>query len=291
MWHLVECWIEPRSSRDGAELSRALARLAAEDRSFAFRTDAETRQTILHGLDERHLSSKIDFVARACPGGIEVGAFHVSYRETIVGRTEVRYTYKRQAGGAGEFADVTLMLEPIENEKGFLFENAIVGGVPRSFIEAVRVGLSNQKETGVLAAFPVIGVKATLIAARYHDADSTPVAFAIAAKAAFRELRATGLARILEPIVKITVITPTAYSSRVEADLRKRDAYPIRVSTTETAAVITAVAPMKMMLGYGKALHELADDRANYDLRFESYRILHLGPPTDLFPTAAGMRA
>ena len=289
---LVDCSFEPHGVYRAA-LDLVLAKMAAEDPSFAFNIDEETGQTILHGVSERHLEARINILQHTLGCPAKVGVIQVAYRETLIGKTESRYTYKRVRGGAGEFADVRIAFEPIDYASGFQFERSgATRFVPEDFVKAIGDGLCRAKETGVLAAFPVIGVKATLLDARYHDLDSSILTFDIAARAAFRELRTTGLARILEPICKLLVLTPTEYADSIEVDLGKRDAFPIERNTTQTGRNITAYPRMKMMLGYAEVLRHLTDGRATFELEFECYRVVQTaGSPTDLFPAAAAMRA
>jgi elongation factor G len=292
MWPFVDLFIKPRSARDHPDFIRALTRMAATDPAFDFETDDCTGYTTLRGGDDRYLKAKVAVLLRACPSGAEISALRPAYRETLIGETEVRHTHKRLTGGTGQYADVTLAIKPIPYDQAFRFESTIAGGLPRGFIDAIASALDCQKATGCLAGFPVIGVKATLVAARYHDADSSALAFAHAAAAAFRELRTTGLARILEPVAKITVQAPSEYADQIEADLRKRDAHPIAKSATEAGCIISAFPRMTMIIGYAEALADLSHGRANYDLRPECYRITdHAGPPPGLFPSAIGMRA
>ncbi len=289
MWPLVECAVEPCVSRDWERLARLLAEMAAEDSLFAFHTDQETGQTLLQGADDRHLHAKLDLLLRRFGERVSIGSMQVAYRETIVGAAEVTYIHKRAYGRTGEYASVTIACEPIETLSSFRFENK-ASRLPAKFIEAVRDGLMKQKECGPLAGFPLIGVKAVLVDAKYHDADSTPLAFDIAGRTALRNIRKTGLARILEPVMTVEVTAPLEHAEAIRADFEAYGA-----TSNERAAgsghVITASAPLKSLLGYEERLRRLSCNTATFKTAFERYDICHVGGPNDLFPTAVGMRA
>src|SRR5271156_3627008 len=209
---VIEIAIEPKSKADQEKLGVALAKLAAEDPSFRVSTDQESGQTILKGMGELHLDIKVDILRRTYKVDANIGAPQVAYRETLGRKVDIDYTHKKQTGGSGQFARVKITFEPVEPGSGFVFESKIVGGnVPKEYIPGVEKGLVSAKENGLLAGFPVIDFKATLYDGGYHDVDSSVLAFEIAARAAFRELREKGAPKLLEPIMKVEVTTPDEY--------------------------------------------------------------------------------
>ena len=217
---VIEVAIEPKTKADQEKMGMALVRLAQEDPSFRVSTDQESGQTILKGMGELHLEIKVDILKRTYKVDANVGAPQVAYRETLSKPVTVKYTHKKQTGGSGQFAEVTIDFEPLPPGSGFVFENDVVGGsVPKEFIPAVEKGLKAQKESGLLAGFPVIDFKATLIDGKYHEVDSNALTFDIAARAAFRELASKGAVKLLEPIMKVEVVTPEDFLGGVIGDL------------------------------------------------------------------------
>ena len=220
---VIEVSIEPKTKADQEKLGVALQKLAAEDPSFRVSTDQESGQTILKGMGELHLDIKVDILRRTYKVDANVGAPQVAYRETLGRKTEIDYTHKKQTGGSGQFAKVKIVFEPNEPGGGYQFESKIVGGnVPKEYVPGVEKGLELAKENGLLAGFPVIDFKATLIDGDYHDVDSSVLAFEIAARAAFRELRDRAAPKLLEPIMKVEVVTPEDYVGDVIGDLNAR---------------------------------------------------------------------
>ena len=202
----VEIAIESRNAGDYEKLYATLARVAADDPRLGVCTAPESQQTVLKGISEAHLKETIALLS-AIP--LNVGAPQVAYRETLSKPVSVKYTHKKQTGGSGQFAEVTIEFEPLQPGEGFVFENEVVGGaIPKEFIPAVEKGLKTQKESGLLAGFPVIDFKATLVDGKYHEVDSNALTFDIAARAAFRELASRGAVKLLEPIMKVEVVTP-----------------------------------------------------------------------------------
>ncbi len=217
---VIEIAIEPKSKADQEKLGVALAKLAAEDPSFRVSTDQESGQTILKGMGELHLDIKVDILKRTYKVDANIGAPQVAYREKLTKRVEIPYTHKKQTGGSGQFAKVTIVFEPAEPGAGSSFESKIVGGaVPKEFIPGVEKGINSVMGSGVLAGFPVVDVKATLIDGAYHDVDSSALAFEIAARAAFREGLQKGGSVLLEPIMKVEVVTPEEHTGFVMGDL------------------------------------------------------------------------
>ena len=220
---VIEIAIEPKSKADQEKLGLALAKLAAEDPSFRVSTDQESGQTILKGMGELHLDIKVDILRRTYKVDANIGAPQVAYRETLTKKFEIDYTHKKQTGGTGQFARVKFVVEPNEVGKGYEFESKIVGGaVPKEYIPGVEKGLESVMNSGPLAGFPVVDVKVQLIDGAYHDVDSSALAFEIASRAAFREALQKGGAVLLEPIMKVEVVTPEDYTGSVIGDLTGR---------------------------------------------------------------------
>ncbi|HET7333576.1 MAG TPA: elongation factor G [Rhizomicrobium sp.] len=269
---VIELAIEPKSKADQEKLGLALARLAQEDPSFRVSTDTESGQTILKGMGELHLDIKVDILRRTYKVDANVGAPQVAYRETLSKPITILYTHKKQTGGSGQFAEVKIDFEPLEPGSGFVFENKIVGGtVPKEYIPSVEKGLRSQKESGLMAGFPVIDFKATLVDGKYHEVDSNALTFDIAARAAFRELASKGVARLLEPIMKVEVVTPEDYFGSVIGDLNSRRGQVQGTDTRGNAQVINAMVPLANMFGYVNTLRSMTQGRAQYTMQFDHY--------------------
>ena len=248
---LIEIAIEPKSKSEQDKLARALIKLAAEDSSFHFSTDAESGQTVIGGMSELHLDTKIDALKRTYKVEANIGAPQVAYREKITRPTTVDYTHKKQTGGSGQFARVKIVAEPLPAGTGFVFENKVVGGsVPKEFIPGVEKGLESVLGSGVLAGFPVIDLKVMLIDGTYHEADSSALAFEIAARAALREALQKGGPVVLEPIMKVEVVTPEDYAGSVIGDLNSRRGQIQGQDLRGDASVINAMVPLANMFGY-----------------------------------------
>jgi elongation factor G len=269
---VIEIAIEPKSKADQEKLGVALAKLAAEDPSFRVSTDQESGQTILKGMGELHLDIKIDILKRA-PYNVEanIGAPQVAYREKLTRRVEKDYTHKKQTGGTGQFARVKIIFEPAESGQG-AFESKIIGGaVPKEYIPGVEKGINSVMGAGVLAGFPVVDVKATLIDGAFHDVDSSVLAFEIASRAAFREALQEGGAVLLEPIMKVEVVTPEDYTGAVMGDLLSRRGQVQGQDMRGNATVINAMVPLANMFGYVNNLRSFTQGRANYTMQFDHY--------------------
>ena len=220
---VIEIAIEPKSKADQEKLGVALAKLAAEDPSFRVSTDQESGQTILKGMGELHLDIKVDILKRTYKVEANIGAPQVAFREKVTRRAEVDYTHKKQTGGTGQFARVKLVVEPNEPGKGYEFESKIVGGaVPKEYIPGVEKGIDSVLGAGVVAGFPVVDLKVSLIDGAYHEVDSSALAFEIASRAALREGLQKGSSVLLEPIMKVEVVTPEEYTGSVIGDLNSR---------------------------------------------------------------------
>ncbi|MFC0283660.1 elongation factor G [Camelimonas abortus] len=264
--------IEPKSKADQEKMAIALAKLAAEDPSFRVSTDPESGQTILRGMGELHLDIKVDILRRTYKVEANVGAPQVAYRETITRSQEVDYTHKKQTGGTGQFARVKLLVEPNEAGGGFVFESKIVGGaVPKEYIPGVEKGLQSVLTSGVLAGFPVVDIKVTLLDGAYHEVDSSALAFEIASRAALREALQKGGPVLLEPIMKVEVVTPEDYTGSVIGDLNSRRGQIQGQDMRGNAVVINAMVPLANMFGYVNQLRSFSQGRANYTMQFDHY--------------------
>jgi len=269
---VIEIAVEPKSKADQEKMSMALARLAREDPSFSVSSDNESGQTIIRGMGELHLDIIVDRMKREFKVEANIGAPQVAYREAITKATEIDYTHKKQSGGAGQFARVKIRFEPGEPGSGFVFESAIVGGaVPKEYIPGVEKGLRASMETGVLAGYPVTDLKATLIDGAYHDVDSSVLAFEIAAKAAFREGVRSANPKLLEPIMKVEVITPEDYMGDIIGDLNSRRGQIGSMDQRGNARVIEATVPLSSMFGYVNTLRSMTQGRAQYTMQFSHY--------------------
>ena len=269
---VIEQSIEPKSKADQEKLGVALGKMVAEDPSFTVYTDPESGQTIMKGMGELHLDIKVDILRRTYKVDANIGAPQVAYRESLGRRAEIDYTHKKQTGGTGQFARVKIVFEPGEEGSGFVFESSIVGGaVPKEFVPGVQKGLESSKENGLLAGFPVIDFKATLIDGAFHDVDSSVLAFEIASRAAFRELRERASPKLLEPIMKVEVLTPDEYMGDVIGDLNSRRGQIQGTETRGNAQVVTAFVPLANMFGYISQLRSFSQGRAQYTMQYDHY--------------------
>jgi elongation factor G len=269
---VIEIAIEPKSKADQEKLGVALAKMVSEDPSFTVQTDQESGQTIMRGMGELHLDIKVDILKRTYKVEANIGAPQVAYRESLGKVTDIDYTHKKQTGGTGQFARVKIKFEPGEQGSGFVFESSVVGGsVPKEFIPGVQKGLESAKENGLLAGFPVIDFKASLYDGAYHDVDSSVLAFEIAARAAFRELRERGAPKLLEPIMKVEVVTPDEYMGDVIGDLNSRRGQIQGTETRGNAQVVTAFVPLANMFGYINTLRSFSQGRANFSMTYDHY--------------------
>ncbi|MEN5146043.1 elongation factor G [Brevundimonas diminuta] len=269
---VIEIAVEPKTKADQEKLGVALAKLAGEDPSFTVSTDHESGQTILKGMGELHLDIKIDILKRTYKVEATIGAPQVAYRESISRKVEIDYTHKKQTGGTGQFARVKLVFEPGEPGTDFVFESAIVGGaVPKEYIPGVEKGLKSAKENGLLAGFPVIDVKATLIDGAFHDVDSSVLAFEIASRAAFRELKEKGGPKLLEPIMGVEVVTPEEYLGSIIGDLNGRRGMIQGQDMRGNAVVVNAFVPLANMFGYVNTLRGMSQGRAQFTMQYDHY--------------------
>ncbi|WP_332066224.1 elongation factor G [Bartonella sp. CB189] len=268
---VIEIAIEPKTKADQEKMGVALSRLAAEDPSFRVKSDEESGQTIIAGMGELHLDIIVDRMRREFKVEANIGQPQVAYRESITKVAEIDYTHKKQSGGAGQFARVKIVFEPHDGDD-FIFESKIVGGaVPKEYIPGVQKGIESVMGSGPLAGFPMLGVKATLIDGGYHDVDSSVLAFEIAARAAFRDGAKKAGAQLLEPIMKVEVVTPEDYVGDVIGDLNSRRG---QISGTEArgiATVVNAMVPLANMFGYVNTLRSMSQGRAQYTMQFDHY--------------------
>jgi elongation factor G len=269
---VIEIAVEPKSKADQEKLGVALAKLAAEDPSFRVSTDQESGQTILKGMGELHLDIKIDILKRTYKVDANIGAPQVAYRERLSRATTVDYTHKKQTGGSGQFARVKIVAEPNEPGAGYVFESKIVGGnVPKEYIPGVEKGLESVLGAGVLAGFPVVDLKVQLVDGAYHEVDSSALAFEIASRAALREALQKGHSVLLEPIMKVEVVTPEDYTGSVIGDLNSRRGQIQGQDMRGNAVVINAMVPLANMFGYVNQLRSFSQGRANYTMQFDHY--------------------
>jgi len=269
---VIEIAVEPKTKADIEKMGLALNRLAMEDPSFRVASNTETGQTIIKGMGELHLEIIVDRLKREFKVEANVGAPQVAYRETISKLYDEDYTHKKQSGGAGQFARVKIKFEPLPPGSGFVFENEVVGGsVPKEYIPGVEKGLRQALESGVLAGFPCTDFKATLYDGAYHEVDSNVMCFEIAARAAFREGIAKAGPKLLEPIMKVEIVTPEEYMGDIIGDLNSRRGQVGGMDQRGNARVIDATVPLANMFGYVGTLRSMSQGRAQYTMQFAHY--------------------
>ena len=269
---VIEVAVEPKTKADQEKMGVALQRLAAEDPSFKVSVDHESGQTVMKGMGELHLEILVDRMQREFKVDATVGAPQVAYRETITKAASIDYTHKKQSGGAGQFAKVVLEFEPLDKGKGVVFESKIVGGrVPREYIPGVEKGIKSSTETGFLAGFPVIDFKCTLVDGAFHDVDSSVMAFEIASRAAFREAMPKANAVLLEPMMKVEVVTPEEYMGDIIGDLNSRRGQVSGMEQRGVNHVVNSMVPLANMFGYVNNLRSMSQGRASYTMTFDHY--------------------
>jgi elongation factor G len=287
---LIHVAIEPKHKADRERLLAVLAQLTAEDPALGVATDVESGQIVLKGIGELHLDRELDSLKRVHKIDVNVGAPQVAFRETVTRRAEVGYVHKKQSGRSGEFAGVTLVVEPNEPGKGTTFEARIVRGVvPGEYIPAVEKGVASVLGAGVVAGFPVVDVRVRLTNGKYHDIDSSAQAFEIAARAAFREALQQAKSVLLEPIMKVEVVTPKEHAAAVVRDLALRRGRDIVQQSRGTSDVVGAMVPLMNMFGYANNLRSTTLGRAIFTMRYDHYAPA-LSPDDDP-PPAVAMRA
>mgnify|MGYP000916162543 FL=1 len=269
---VIEIAVEPKTKADQEKMGEALGRLAREDPSFRVTTDEESGQTIIKGMGELHLDIIVDRMKREFKVEANIGAPQVAYRETIQNSVEFDYTHKKQSGGAGQFARVKLSIEPLQPGKGREIESKIKGGsIPKEFIPGVEKGIETISDSGILAGFPIIDYKVTIVDGLHHDVDSSVLAFELASRQCFKEACTRATLKLLEPVMRVEVVTPEDYMGDVIGDLNSRRG---QVSTQEmrgNATVITAMVPLANMFGYINSLRSMSQGRAQYSMFFDHY--------------------
>ena len=269
---VIEIAVEPKSKADQEKMGLALARLAAEDPSFRVETNFESGQTIMKGMGELHLDILVDRMKREFKVEANIGAPQVAYRETISKPAEIDYTHKKQSGGTGQFARVKLEIQPTQPGEGYSFESRIVGGaVPKEYVPGVEKGIKSVMDSGPLAGFPVIDFKVALIDGAFHDVDSSVLAFEIATRAAMREGLKKAGAKLLEPVMKVEVVTPEEYTGGIIGDLTSRRGMVQGQDSRGNANVISAMVPLANMFGYINTLRSMSSGRAVFSMVFDHY--------------------
>ncbi|HEY8575441.1 MAG TPA: elongation factor G [Devosia sp.] len=269
---VIDISVEPKSKADQEKMGLALNRLAAEDPTFRVKTDEESGQTIISGMGELHLDILVDRMRREFKVEANIGQPQVAYRETITRKADVDYTHKKQSGGSGQFARVKLTVEPSEVGKGLEFVNAVVGGsVPKEYIPGVEKGVKSVMSAGPLIGFPIVDVKVTLTEGAYHDVDSSVLAFEIAGRAGFNEALRKAAPKILEPIMKVEVVTPEDYMGDVIGDLNSRRGQIQGTESRGILQVVNAFVPLANMFGYVNSLRSMSQGRAQYSMTFDHY--------------------
>ena len=270
---VIEVAVEPKTKADQEKMGLALSRLAKEDPSFRVSSDNESGQTVISGMGELHLDILVDRMKREFKVEANVGAPQVAYRETFSKEAEIDYTHKKQSGGAGQFARLKIVITPNQPGEGYNFTSEIVGGsIPKEYIPGVEKGIESVKETGALAGFPIIDFSVRLIDGAYHDVDSSVMAFEIAARAAFREVCRDAGIKLLEPIMKVEVVTPEEHLGDIIGDLNSRRG---QISGTETrgpSTVIDSMVPLANMFGYVNTLRSMSQGRAVFTMLFDHYQ-------------------
>ena len=269
---VIEVAVEPKTKADQEKMGVALSRLAAEDPSFRVSSDEESGQTVIKGMGELHLDIIVDRMRREFKVEANVGQPQVAYREAISKEVDIDYTHKKQSGGSGQFARVKIKFAPGEAGSGFTFQNSVVGGnVPKEYIPGVEKGLLSSMDNGILAGFPVVDMVANLYDGNSHDVDSSVLAFEIAARAAFREAMRQGAAKLLEPIMKVEVVTPEEYMGDIIGDLNSRRGQVSSMDTRGNARVVNADVPLANMFGYVNNLRSMSQGRAQFTMQFDHY--------------------
>jgi elongation factor G len=272
---VIEISVEPKTQSDQEKMGVALNRLAAEDPSFRVTSDIESGQTIIKGMGELHLEIIVDRMLREFQVDANIGQPQVAYRETISKNADVDYTHKKQTGGHGQFARVKLRVEPLSSGSGFEFENKVVGGnIPKDFIPGVEKGLKSAMESGIKTGFPVTDLKLTLYDGASHDVDSSVMAFEIAARAAFRELAAKAGPKVLEPMMRVEVVTPDEYLGDIIGDLNSRRGSVGGMDQRGNARVVNAQVPLSNMFGYVNTLRSMSQGRAQFTMHFDHYAVV-----------------
>ncbi len=272
---VIEIAVEPKTQSDQEKMSTALHRLAAEDPSFRVSSDPESGQTIIKGMGELHLEIIVDRMLREFKVDANIGPPQVAYRETISRKAEVDYTHKKQTGGAGQFARLKIKIEPLPSGSGYVFEDKVRGGnIPKDFIPGVKKGLESAMSAGIMSGFPVTDMKVTLVDGAHHDVDSSVMAFEIASRAAFREAAEMAKPQLLEPMMRVEVVTPDEYLGDIIGDLNSRRGNVGGMEQRGNARVINALVPLAALFGYVHTLRSMSQGRAQFTMHFDQYKVV-----------------
>ena len=272
---VIEIAVEPKTQSDQEKMSTALHRLAAEDPSFRVSSDPESGQTIIKGMGELHLEIIVDRMLREFKVDANIGPPQVAYRETISREAVVDYTHKKQTGGAGQFARLKIKIEPLPSGSGYVFEDRVRGGnIPKDYIPGVKKGFEGAMSAGIMSGFPVTDMKVTLVDGAHHDVDSSVMAFEIASRAAFREAAAMAKPQLLEPMMRVEVVTPDEYLGDIIGDLNSRRGNVGGMEQRGNARVINALVPLAAMFGYVNTLRSMSQGRAQFTMHFDQYKVV-----------------
>ena len=272
---VIEIAVEPKTQSDQEKMSTALHRLAAEDPSFRVSSDPESGQTIIKGMGELHLEIIVDRMLREFKVDANIGPPQVAYRETISREAVVDYTHKKQTGGAGQFARLKIKIEPLPSGSGYMFEDKVRGGnIPKDYIPGVKKGFEGAMSAGIMSGFPVTDMKVTLVDGAHHDVDSSVMAFEIASRAAFREAAAMAKPQLLEPMMRVEVVTPDEYLGDIIGDLKSRRGNVGGMEQRGNARVINALVPLAAMFGYVNTLRSMSQGRAQFTMHFDQYKVV-----------------
>ncbi|MEE8351540.1 MAG: elongation factor G [Rhodospirillales bacterium] len=272
---VIEIAVEPKTQSDQEKMSTALHRLAAEDPSFRVTSDEESGQTIIKGMGELHLEIIVDRMLREFKVDANIGQPQVAYRETIGKESDVDYTHKKQTGGSGQFARIKMRLEPLPPGSGFEFESKVVGGnIPKEFIPGIKKGIESAMSAGIKTGFPVTDLKTVVYDGASHDVDSSVMAFEIAARAAFREAANNAKPQLLEPIMRVEVVTPDEYLGDIIGDLNSRRGNVGGMDQRGNARVINSMVPLSTMFGYVNTLRSMSQGRAQFTMHFDHYHVV-----------------
>ena len=272
---VIEIAVEPKTQSDQEKMSTALHRLAAEDPSFRVSSDPESGQTIIKGMGELHLEIIVDRMLREFKVDANIGPPQVAYRETISREAVVDYTHKKQTGGAGQFARLKIKIEPLPSGSGYVFEDKVRGGnIPKDYIPGVKKGFEGAMSAGIMSGFPVTDMKVTLVDGAHHDVDSSVMAFEIASRAAFREAAAMAKPQLLEPMMRVEVVTPDEYLGDIIGDLNSRRGNVGGMEQRGNARVINALVPLAAMFGYVNTLRSMSQGRAQFTMHFDRYKVV-----------------
>jgi len=269
---VIQVAIEPKTKADDEKMSTALGKLSDEDPTFRVKTDEDSGQTLISGMGELHLEILVDRMVREFGVQANIGKPQVAYKETVTRKVEQRTRFIRQTGGRGQFADVTITLEPLPPGGGFSFENEIRGGaIPKEYIPSVEKGIVEAMENGIMAGYPVVDVKVELIDGQFHEVDSSEMAFKIAGSLAFQDAAKKASPVLLEPVMKVEVVTPDDYTGAVTGDLSARRGHLESQVSRGGTQIITAYVPLSNMFGYSTDLRSRTQGRATYTMHFEKY--------------------